>query len=78
MEAMSELLRTAACWPDWVVLGGPLKAGPDSPSAVPKLLSSLLHPACTNMLAKAHVIGQTRAVRQLCAQTLATEGNTKT
>ena len=47
MEAMSELLRAAACWPAWLVLGGPLGATPASPTAAPRLFSSLLHPACS-------------------------------
>lgn len=46
MEAMSELLRTEACWPAWLVLGGPLEGMLASPRAAPKLFSSRLQPAC--------------------------------
>ena len=46
MEAISELLRTEACWPAWLVLGGPLEGMLPSPKAAPKLFSSRLHPAC--------------------------------
>ena len=49
MEAMSELLRTAACWAAWLVVEGALEGSPVSPNAAPRLFSSLLHPACTRL-----------------------------
>lgn len=44
--AMSELLMTEACWPAWLVVGGPVEGTVASPKAAAKLFSSRLHPAC--------------------------------
>lgn len=49
MEAMSELLRTAACWAEWLVVEGTLEGSPASPNAAPRLFSSLLQPACSTL-----------------------------